>query len=155
MPQYRISKIIDAPPSFVYKWCTDFRADDPKILGASYTRHIVDKTKKRAVWIQHYTRDGVEMEGVRYVTLFPPDSWHMESVNEDADRIGDYHLTPLGKKTNSQSLSRQGSRQSNQNQLRNCATVCQMTGKNTGLNLRRITARQLSGILIPLSSPRF
>jgi hypothetical protein len=99
VPQFRcsISKIINAPIAYVYNWCTDFRADDPKIIGAPYTRNVIEKTKKRAVWIQHYTRDGVEKEGIRYVTLSPPNSWHMEGVNEEMDRTGDYSLRPLGK----------------------------------------------------------
>jgi hypothetical protein len=93
---YGISKIINAPISYVYKWCTDFRAEDPMIIGAAYTRHIVDKSNKRAVWIQHY---GAEKEGVRYVTLSPPDSWHMEGLNDESTRTVDYHLKSLGKKT--------------------------------------------------------
>ena len=97
MPQtsYSISKIINAPISYVYKWCTDFWAEDPMIIGAAYTRHIVDKSSKRAVWIQHYA----DKEAVRYVTLSPPDSWHMEGLNDESTRTADYHLKSLGKKT--------------------------------------------------------
>ncbi len=71
MPQvkYGISVTFDAPLTFVYKWCTDFHADDPKIIGAPYTRHVIEKTKSRAIWIQHYSRGGVEMEGVRICEL--------------------------------------------------------------------------------------
>src|SRR5579862_5321923 len=74
---YRISKILGAPRDYAYQWCTDFRDDDPKLIDASYTRHVVEKTKKRAIWIQHYSRDGVAKEGVRIVTFSPPDSWHL------------------------------------------------------------------------------
>jgi len=94
---YRISKILGAPRDYAYQWCTDFRDDDPKLIDASYTRHVVEKTKKRAIWIQHYSRDGVAKEGVRIVTFSPPDSWHLESVNEELDRSGDYVLRPAGR----------------------------------------------------------
>jgi len=95
---YGISKIFDVPLAYVYNWCTDFSDDDPKIIDASYTRHVIEKTKKRAIWIQHYTQDGVAKEGVRIVTLTPPDSWHLESVNEELYRTGDYTLASLGRK---------------------------------------------------------
>lgn len=95
---YKVSKIMNAPITYVYNWCTDFRADDPEIIGAQYTRHIVDKSKKRVVWVQHYTRDDKEMEGVRYVVLSPrKKSWHMEGANEESNRTGDYSLRSLGK----------------------------------------------------------
>lgn len=99
MPQisYRISQTFDAPLAYVYDWCTDFTDDDPKIIGAPYTRHVIEKTKKRAVWVQRYTRDGAEKEGVRIVTLSPPDSWHLESINEEVDRTGDYTLSSIGR----------------------------------------------------------
>jgi len=34
---------------------------------------------------------------VRIVTLSPPDSWHLESINEELYRTGDYKLTSLGR----------------------------------------------------------
>ncbi|MCL5068585.1 MAG: hypothetical protein M1368_09580 [Thaumarchaeota archaeon] len=58
-----ISQIFDVPLAYVYGRCTDFTNDDPKIIGAPNSRHIVEKTKKRAVWIQHHTRDGVGKKG--------------------------------------------------------------------------------------------
>lgn len=99
MPQsaYGISLAIDAPLTYVYDWCTDFTDDDPKITGAPYTRHVIEKTKKRVVWIQRYTIDGTVKEGVRIVTLSPPDSWHLESINEEVYRIGDYILSSSGR----------------------------------------------------------
>ena len=99
MPQtiYRVSQTFEAPLAYVYDWCTDFTDEDPKIIGASYTRHVIEKTKKRAVLIQRYRVAGVEKEGVRIVTLSPPDSWHLESINEEVDRVGDYFLSSLGR----------------------------------------------------------
>lgn len=95
---YGISQTFEVPLSFAYKWCTDFTDEDPKLIGAPYTRHVIEKTKSRAIWIQHYTRDGIQKEGVRIVTLRPPDSWHLESINEELYRFGDYKLTSLGRR---------------------------------------------------------
>lgn len=97
MLRYSISKIFDAPLSFVYSWCTNYTSEDPKIIGASYTRNVIENSKKRAVWIHHYSMDGVPKEGVRIVTMSPPSSWHMDGINEEADRTGDYALKSLGK----------------------------------------------------------
>lgn len=94
---YGISQTFEVPLSFAYRWCTDFTDGDPKLIGAPYTRHIIEKTKSRAVWIQYYARDDVQKEGVRIVTFKPPDSWHLESINEELYRTGDYKLTSLGR----------------------------------------------------------
>lgn len=93
---YRISKTIHAPLEYVYAWCTDFTDEDPEIIGAPYTRHVIEKTKKRAIWIHRYKMNGDTKEGVRIVTLSPPQSWHLESVNEELTRTGDYTLRSLG-----------------------------------------------------------
>jgi hypothetical protein len=96
--RYSITKTFDVPISFAYRWCTDFTDDDPKLINAPYTRHVIEKTKSRAIWIQHYSRDGQDREGVRIVILSPPDSWHLESINEELYRTGDYKLTSLDRK---------------------------------------------------------
>jgi hypothetical protein len=93
---YGITTVLEAPLGYAYEWCTDFRDDDPQIVGASFTRHILKKTKEEVVWIQHYKRDLEEREGVRTVKLDPPDAWHLESLNDGVSRIGEYRLTKLG-----------------------------------------------------------
>ena len=93
---YGITTVLEAPLAYVYEWCTDFRDDDPQIIGASYTRHVFKKTKEDVVWIQHYKRDQEEREGVRAVKLNPPDAWHLESLNDGVRRTGEYRLTRSG-----------------------------------------------------------
>jgi hypothetical protein len=93
---YGITTVFEAPLGYVYEWCTDFRDDDPQIVGASFTRHILKKTKEGVVWIQHYKKDLEEREGVRTVKLDPPDAWHLKSFNDEVSRIGEYRLTKLG-----------------------------------------------------------
>ena len=96
---HRISKTLDAPLRFVYKWCTDFREDDGKLTGSTARRHIVDKSKRRVCWVSHYTdpKTGSELEGIRIVDLKPPNAWHLDAVGEDYLEIADYHLTAVGK----------------------------------------------------------
>jgi hypothetical protein len=94
---YRVSKVFEAPLDFVYSWCTDFREDDNKIIGSPDGRHIVDKTKKRFVWIRHYKTEGKPMESVRIVKLKPPNLWFLDGVGDEDTIVGKYELTPVGK----------------------------------------------------------
>jgi len=98
MPGYKISKVCRVPLDYAFAWLTDFRDDDAKMIGGK-PRKILRRTKRNFVWIQPYTRDGVDKIGVRIVTLRPPDSWHNDVINEEKESKFDYHLTPVGKST--------------------------------------------------------
>jgi hypothetical protein len=89
-------KIINAPVSFVYNWCTDYGEDDNKITGSKTRRIIIQKTKRRAVYISAFRWAGKSRYGVNIVTLRPPNRWHLDYAGEEADEIGDYRLTKLG-----------------------------------------------------------
>jgi len=91
-----VSKIIKAPVRFVHDWCTDFREDDGKISGSKTRRIVLQKTKRRAVYISTFKWAGRSRYGVNIVTLHPPNRWHLEYVGEESDEIGDYRLTKLG-----------------------------------------------------------
>ena len=98
MDVFRISKTINAPLRYVYDWCTDFRADDPKITGSKSQRIILQKTKKTAIYAQIYKReDGQQMVAVDIVTLKPFKSWHLDYFGEEDDETGEYNLFSLGK----------------------------------------------------------
>jgi hypothetical protein len=92
-----VSKIIKAPVRFVYDWCTDFREDDSKISGSKTRRIVLQKTKRRSVYISAFIWAGRSRYGVNIVTLRQPNGWHLEYVGEEADEIGDYRLTKLGR----------------------------------------------------------
>jgi len=93
---YRISKVIDAPMRFVYNWCVDFREDDPEIWGSKTRRIILQKTKRRVIYMSTHKRRGKAISAVRIVTLQPPNAWHLDFVGQENDEIGDYHLARLG-----------------------------------------------------------
>lgn len=92
---YRVSKTFDAPLDFVYAWCTDYREDDPKMLGSKLRRAFHEKTSKRVIWTitggDHSSGDPV-----RVVWLRPPDAWRLETCGDEV-LVGDYKLTALGK----------------------------------------------------------
>ena len=91
----RFSKTINAPLRFVYDWCTDYREDDYKITGAKSRRLIVEKTKSRVVYItqQKGAKAGTV---VNIVTLRPPNGWHLNSIGDQRNETGRYHLRKLG-----------------------------------------------------------
>jgi hypothetical protein len=53
---YHVSEIINAPLRFVFDWCTDFREDDNQITGSKTLRKIMQRTKRRAIYISTYER---------------------------------------------------------------------------------------------------
>ena len=91
-----VSKIISAPVRFVYNWCTDFREDDNKLSGSKTRRIMLQKTKRRVVYISAFKWTGRSRYGVQIVTLRPPNRWHLDYFGEEADEIGDYRLTKFG-----------------------------------------------------------
>ena len=91
-----VSKTIDAPRRYVYDWCTDYRDTDPQITGSKSQRRVLEKTKKRAIYVQIYEgADGKEKVAVDIVTLKPPSSWHLDYFGEEDDEIGEYRLRKL------------------------------------------------------------
>jgi hypothetical protein len=94
----KATKTINAPMKYVFNWCTDFREDDPALTNSTSQRKILERTKKRVVYVSTYTgADGNEKVGVNIVTLKSPSSWHLEYLGEEDIEIGDYKLTSLGK----------------------------------------------------------
>ena len=93
---YKLSQTFKAPLDFVYKWSTDFREDDNKIIGTKTKRTFLEKTKRRYVWAVNYKEGNKAKEGIRAVWFKPPNAWHLDTCG-DGREVGDYKLTPKGK----------------------------------------------------------
>jgi hypothetical protein len=93
---YRVTKMINAPLRFVFNWCTDYREDDNGITGSKTKRTILEKTKRRAVYMVQYPEGKQIKIGFNLVTLNAPRSWHLNYFGEDDDEIADYALARLG-----------------------------------------------------------
>ena len=93
---FRVSKVINAPLKFVYSWCVDFREDDNKIWGSRTRRIILQKTKRRVIYMSTQSHRGKTVSAVRIVTLRPPNSWHLDKAGQEDDETDDYRLTRLG-----------------------------------------------------------
>lgn len=92
---YRFSKAFNAPLRFVYDWCTDYREDDPRIIGAKSQRLILERTKRRAVYINLPKGTNVGT-AIQIVTFHPPKGWDLNSIRAERDTIGHYRLKRLG-----------------------------------------------------------
>jgi hypothetical protein len=93
---YKVTKIINAPLKFVYDWCTDYREDDNQITGSKVQRKILQKTKRRAIYISTYEKEGKMLSGVNIVILRPPSAWSLDYVGEEEDETGRYKLARVG-----------------------------------------------------------
>ena len=93
---YHVSKVFNAPLKFVYDWLTDYREDDNQITGSKKQFKILQKTKRRVIYLSPRERGGKSMIAVKMVTLRPPKGWYLDQVGEDEDAIGIYKLTRVG-----------------------------------------------------------
>ena len=95
---YKVSETFKAPLDFCFAWCTDFRPDDYKMTGSKTRRRFLERSRRRFVWVATHREGSRTVEGIRAVWLKPPDAWHLDSCG-DGREIGDYKLTPRGRRT--------------------------------------------------------
>ncbi len=91
-----VSKVINAPLSYVYDWCTDYSPDDSKLTRSKTRRIILNKTPRQAIYLETFRRKGKPMCAVNIVSLKRPMRWHLDYVGQEADEIGEYRLTRQG-----------------------------------------------------------
>jgi hypothetical protein len=94
--KYKLSETFNAPLDYVFKWCTDFREDDNKLIGSKTERKILEKSPERVIWRVRYKEGKGYAEGVRVVWLHPPNSWSLDTCGDERER-GEYRLKALGK----------------------------------------------------------
>jgi len=94
---FTITREIDAPLDYVYKWCTDFDEEDTKITGSSSCRIMIEKTSKRAIYAMINGTKGNSRGRMYLVKLEPPNSWHMNAYGNGSDSTGDYNLAKISK----------------------------------------------------------
>ena len=69
--KYKLSETFNAPLDYVFKWCTDFREDDNKMIGSKTERKILEKSPERVIWRVRY-KDGKGLRRGREGGLAPP-----------------------------------------------------------------------------------
>lgn len=90
----RISKLIRAPMTEVFTWCTDYSDLDPEIMGSkgSQTRKIVSRDKGRIVFVDTYSDPAIKTRRVE-VSLHPPSEWRAKFSGGKWEGTGIYTLS--------------------------------------------------------------
>ena len=82
-----------APLPYVFAWCTDYTPDDPRLEGEEYTRRILRRTSRKAVYEDLYDEPDGWMWSHQEVDLHPPNHWHANAVGSHREWIIDYRLS--------------------------------------------------------------
>jgi hypothetical protein len=96
----RVSLRIHAPARYVYDWCTDYRSDDGRFSSRrprpSY--RVTRVSPRRVVRLRVLRRPGSDPAiAVELVRLHPPDSWHLDQIDEADQQSLDYRVRSVGR----------------------------------------------------------
>ncbi len=94
-PIYEVRAEFRAPLEFVFRWCTDFTAEDSKYEAETYRRRIVQRSKRTVVYEDLVDSKQGWLWARHVVHLMPPNRWHSDSVGSHRDLRLDYRLSPL------------------------------------------------------------
>lgn len=92
--EVRISKLIRAPMTELFAWCTDYSDLDPEIMGSkgSQARTVISRDKERIVFIDTYSDPAIQTRKVE-VSLFPPNEWRAKFTGGRWEGTGIYTLS--------------------------------------------------------------
>lgn len=96
----RILKLVRAPASYVYEWCTDYRSDDWKVArpGTHPRFRVVKISAHRLIRIRLTERPGLDPDiAVDLIRLDPPSRWHTDQIDEEELETVDYRVTAIGR----------------------------------------------------------
>lgn len=92
---YEIRTTLDAPVPYVFRWCTDYSAEDGRLAGERYARRVLERTRRRVLFEDlEETPHGWVWKRTR-VELDPPDHWHADSDGNYRYFRLDYRLRSL------------------------------------------------------------
>ena len=98
--QVRLSLVIRAPSRYVYEWCTDYRTSDSR-FGRRRPRptfRVIRISPRRVLRLRIYRRPGRDPAiAVDMVRLNPPNSWHLDQIDETDLQSLDYRVTAMGR----------------------------------------------------------
>jgi hypothetical protein len=94
-PTYRVTATFGAPLEFVYRWCTDYTADDARHEGEQYERRILRRNSRQVVYEDLESSQDGWFWSRHVVQLTPPDRWHSDSVGSHRAYSLDYRLRRL------------------------------------------------------------
>ncbi|MCI4337871.1 MAG: hypothetical protein L3J72_01005 [Thermoplasmata archaeon] len=84
-----------APLPYVYRWCTDFGADDGERADESYERRVLRQSSREVLFEDAWWTDTGWRWRRTLVALRPPDGWSADSTGNVRDAKIDYRLRTL------------------------------------------------------------
>lgn len=94
-PTYRVTAEFSAPRAYVFRWCTDYRADDAKLEGEHFERRILKRSPTEVVYEDLERQKGGWFWSRHVVRLDPPNGWHSDTVGSHRQYSLDYRLSDL------------------------------------------------------------
>ncbi|MCI4327694.1 MAG: hypothetical protein L3K16_08715 [Thermoplasmata archaeon] len=92
---YEIRSQFRAPLPFVFRWCTDYTPSDPKLEKEKFTRRVLRKGGRTAVYEDLFDTPKGWMWSHQVVTLRPPNRWHADASGSHRFWSLDYELMAL------------------------------------------------------------
>ena len=94
----RVLKLVRAPASYVYQWCTDYRSDDWKVArpGTHPRFRVVKLSPHRRLRIRLTESSSSDPDvAVDLIRLEPPHRWHTDQIDEEELETVDYRVTAI------------------------------------------------------------
>lgn len=95
-----VSKLVTAPASYVYDWCTDYRSDDWKVArpGTRPRFKVVRISPRRLIRIRlGPARDGDPRVAVDLLRFESGLKWHTDQIDEEDLQTVDYQVSPVSR----------------------------------------------------------
>ncbi len=93
---YRFTIDLAAPIEFVFRWATDYRANDASRSHQGFERRVLERDQSRVVFEDLERQPGGWVWRRSAVVLRPPDRWHSHSQGSHRFAEVDYRLARLG-----------------------------------------------------------
>lgn len=94
-PEYRVDVEFHAPLDYVYRWCTDYRADDGRRAREPFVRKVLRRTRDSVTLQDLWTGPGGWFLNQTRTTLHPPNRWHIDSFGTQRVLTIEYTLLSL------------------------------------------------------------
>lgn len=93
-----LSKVAETPARYAYEWLTDYRADDGRLSPSRPRFRVIRVARDRVVRIRiARTKNRTPPIALELVRLKPPNSWHVDQIDERDLATVDYKVTSLGR----------------------------------------------------------
>ena len=93
--RYSIRQAFDAPVDFVFRWCTDYTPEDPRLGKEVKERRILERSEGKVVYEDLEPTPGGWHWSRVDVTLHPPDRWTARIRGNHRDWRLEYTLRSL------------------------------------------------------------